>query len=201
MELCIASTLSNLPHHRLFTSNHTHRLRWQSSPPLKQLSIPRTNQGLLYYTNSSLRSASEDTSSGPSQYVEESGVVTVEEVLPAENNSYAEIAPKEVAKEESALDGQGQAFEFLDELDIKFDSKDTYSILLFGGGALIALWIATAVVGAIDSIPLFPKLMEVVGLGYTVWFSKRYLIFKENREELVAKILEIKQQVVGSNDD
>ncbi|GMP25916.1 hypothetical protein CsSME_00002566 [Camellia sinensis var. sinensis] len=74
---------------------------------------------LLYYTNSSLRSTSEDTSSGPSQYVEESGVVTVEEVLPVENNSYAEIAPKEVAKEESALDGQVQAFEFLDELDIK----------------------------------------------------------------------------------
>lgn len=24
----------------------------------------------------------------------------------------------------------------------------------------------------------FPKLMEVVGLGYTVWFTSRYLIFK-----------------------
>lgn len=70
--------------------------------------------------------------------------------------------------------------------------------------------------------------MEVVGLGYTIWFSSRYLIFKvvigiacleiqlfnhvkayliiittlqENREELVAKVQVLKQQVLGSNDD
>ncbi|KAG6649836.1 hypothetical protein CIPAW_06G000800 [Carya illinoinensis] len=35
-------------------------------------------------------------------------------------------------------------------------------------GALVALWFASTIVGAIDSIPLFTKLMEVVGLGYTL---------------------------------
>lgn len=44
-----------------------------------------------------------------------------------------------------------------------------------------------------------PKLLEVVGLGYIVWFSTRYLIFKKNREELSAKIEELKQQVLGSD--
>lgn len=70
--------------------------------------------------------------------------------------------------------------------------------------------------------------MEVVGLGYTIWFSSRYLLFKvligiayldiqlfnhvkaylmmiiilqKNREELVAKVQVLKQQVLGSNDD
>ncbi|KAE8718531.1 hypothetical protein F3Y22_tig00110013pilonHSYRG00484 [Hibiscus syriacus] len=41
----------------------------------------------------------------------------------------------------------------------------------YGSGALVALWLASALVGAIDSIPLFPKLLEVVGLGYTFWFT------------------------------
>lgn len=32
--------------------------------------------------------------------------------------------------------------------------KDSYLILLYGGGSLFALWLAAAVVGAIDSIPV-----------------------------------------------
>lgn len=37
---------------------------------------------------------------------------------------------------------------------MQFDSEDTLSIVLFGSGSLIALWLALAVVGTIDSIPL-----------------------------------------------
>lgn len=37
---------------------------------------------------------------------------------------------------------------------IQFDSDGTNIILLYGGGALVALWFASAIVGAIDSIPL-----------------------------------------------
>lgn len=87
-------------------------------------------------------------------------------------------------------------------------TNDTGSVVLYGAGALVILWLSSAVIGAIDSIPLvciklqlfqyfhpkinflnanrfwfifavqFPKLLEVVGLGYTVWFSTRYLLFK-----------------------
>uniref|UniRef100_A0A5B7B053 Cyanobacterial aminoacyl-tRNA synthetase CAAD domain-containing protein n=1 Tax=Davidia involucrata TaxID=16924 RepID=A0A5B7B053_DAVIN len=202
MELCTLRTISNLPHHRLFSAGHSD-LRWNTSLPLKQTSTPRTNRGSLYYTNSSLRSTtSEETSSGASQYVgEEPGsVITVEDVQSVEKNSYGEMQ-KEVPKEDFSMDEQSQIFDFLDKLGIKLDSEDSYSIILFGGGALSALWLATAVVGAIDSIPVFPKLMEVVGLAYTLWFSSRYLIYKKNRDELAAKIEEIKQQVLGSIDD
>ncbi|XP_058179600.1 protein CURVATURE THYLAKOID 1D, chloroplastic-like isoform X2 [Rhododendron vialii] len=203
MEICTSRTISNVPHHMLLTLNNTHLLRRKSSLSLKQPSISRTNPGLLYCSHSSLRSTtSEETSSGASQYVREKpGLVTTEDVQPGEMNAYAEMAPEDVPTENSLLDGQVQASQFLDKLDIKLDSDDTFSVLLFGGGALVSLWIATLVVSAIDSIPVFPKFLEVVGLGYTVWFSTRYLIFKKNREELVAKIEEIKQQVLGSNDD
>lgn len=36
----------------------------------------------------------------------------------------------------------------------QFDYEETYSILVFGGGGAVALWLAAAVVGAIDSIPV-----------------------------------------------
>ena len=77
--------------------------------------------GLLYYTNSSLRSTtSEETSSGPTLYVEEEPeIVTVEDVQPVAKNSYAEIVKKDEVIEDSTVDGKAQAFELLDNLDIK----------------------------------------------------------------------------------
>ncbi|RXI07865.1 hypothetical protein DVH24_014431 [Malus domestica] len=57
------------------------------------------------------------------------------------------------------------------------DCDDTYSLLLYGGGTLFALWLASVVVGAIDSIPL------------------------ENRDELVAKLQVLKKQVLRPDDD
>ncbi|KAG5062119.1 hypothetical protein JHK85_003302 [Glycine max] len=84
---------------------------------------------------------------------------------------------------------------------LMFDTDDTGSIVVYGGGALVALWLTSAVIGAIDSIPLFPKLLEVVGLAYTVWFTSRYLLFKQNRDELGAKIEELKGQIFGSEDN
>ncbi|XP_059301247.1 uncharacterized protein LOC132053301 [Lycium ferocissimum] len=103
--------------------------------------------------------------------------------------------------EDSELDFDSQLSKLFDKLNIKYDPEDSSSIILFGGAAVTALWLTTAIVGAIDSIPLFPKLLEVVGLGYTLWFSTRYLLFKKNRDELAAKIEELKQEVLGSSDD
>ncbi|KVI08671.1 hypothetical protein Ccrd_012962 [Cynara cardunculus var. scolymus] len=81
------------------------------------------------------------------------------------------------------------------------DFEDSFSIALLSVGGIAALWLTASIVGAIDNIPLFPKLMEVVGLGYTIWFSSRYLLFKRNRDELASKIEEIKQQVLGGKVD
>lgn len=204
MELCTtaarAISNSNLPHHKpLITPNQAH-LPWTSIISLKHYSISRKSPGSLY-TNSSLKSTtSEETPSGATQYIkdEPDGVVTFNGVESTEKSGNEEI---EVVKEETPLEDQGQPFEFLDKLNIELNSEDPVPIILFGGGGLAALWFATALVGAIDSIPVFPTLMEVVGLGYTIWFGTRYLLFKKNREELAANIEEIKQQVLGSKHD
>ncbi|KAL0917103.1 hypothetical protein M5K25_012149 [Dendrobium thyrsiflorum] len=95
---------------------------------------------------------------------------------------------------------QGEAGDFLSKLDVKLELNDTYYILFYGAGALLTLWISSSVVTAIDSLPLFPKVMELVGLGYTIWFSYRYLIFKKKREELFSMIEDLKEQIIGQSD-
>ncbi|XP_022752042.1 protein CURVATURE THYLAKOID 1D, chloroplastic-like [Durio zibethinus] len=179
-------------------------------PRLRAPPLPRsTNRGLrsrvLYFNNPLPKATtSEETSStGPNRFYgkDRDGVATLEQVPAVEKNTYNEKLPPEDPKEELAADEESQMFEFLEKFNIKLDSEDAYSIILYGSGALVALWLASTLVSAIDSIPLFPKLMEVVGLGYTFWFSSRYLLFKKNREELAAKIEELKLQVLGLDDD
>ncbi|KAM3194300.1 hypothetical protein ACQJBY_070772 [Aegilops geniculata] len=84
------------------------------------------------------------------------------------------------------------------KLQLGFKEIATY--VIYGTGAFFAGWVLSAVVSAIDSIPLLPRILEMVGLGYMVWFSSRYLLFKENREELFAKAYDLKMRIVGSGD-
>uniref|UniRef100_A0A453L0S5 Cyanobacterial aminoacyl-tRNA synthetase CAAD domain-containing protein n=1 Tax=Aegilops tauschii subsp. strangulata TaxID=200361 RepID=A0A453L0S5_AEGTS len=81
------------------------------------------------------------------------------------------------------------------------DSDSSYTALVYGSSAIVAIWISSIVVSALESVPVVPQVMEVVGLGFTVWFTSRYLIFKENRDELITRIGSIKRQVLGSRDD
>ncbi|RLN35733.1 protein CURVATURE THYLAKOID 1D, chloroplastic-like [Panicum miliaceum] len=52
-----------------------------------------------------------------------------------------------------------------------------------------------------DCPVMVPQVMEVVGLGFTIWFTSRYLIFKENRDELITRVSSIKKQILGSHDN
>ncbi|CAM0913775.1 unnamed protein product [Alopecurus aequalis] len=79
-----------------------------------------------------------------------------------------------------------------------FREASTYAI--YGTAAFFAGWIVSAVVSVIESIPLLPRILEIVGLGYTVWFSSRYLLFKESRDELFAKAYDLKLKIIGSGD-
>lgn len=71
----------------------------------------------------------------------------------------------------------------------------------YAGGAFAALWVTTTVIGAVNAIPLVPRIMELVGLGYTTWFVYRYLLFKDSRAELSADIDEVKAKISGTFSD
>ncbi|XP_073038774.1 uncharacterized protein [Primulina eburnea] len=126
---------------------------------------------------------------------ESDSVITVQvvESLTVEKKEDYINQPDVVPQEDDSL----QLLKFLEDLNIKFDYEDKYSIIAFGIGGLIALRISVAVIGAIDSIPLLPKVLELVGLGYTIWFTTRYLIFEQNREEFVARVKQLKEEVIG----
>ncbi|XP_051130092.1 uncharacterized protein LOC127250645 isoform X2 [Andrographis paniculata] len=80
------------------------------------------------------------------------------------------------SSDESPVD----ANELIEDLKQKWDAVENKpTVILYGSGAIVALWFASVVVGAINSIPLVPKMMELVGLGYAGWFVYRYLLFKD----------------------
>ncbi|KDP28533.1 hypothetical protein JCGZ_14304 [Jatropha curcas] len=89
--------------------------------------------------------------------------------------------------------------ELFTDLKEKWDAVENKStVLLYGGGAIVAVWLSSIVVGAINSVPLLPKIMELVGLGYTGWFVYRYLLFKSSRKELATDIDALKKKIAGT---
>ncbi|KAL6911433.1 hypothetical protein ACP4OV_000238 [Aristida adscensionis] len=89
--------------------------------------------------------------------------------------------------------------ELIEDLKAKWDAiEDKTTVLTYAGGAIVALWLSSVIVGAVNSVPLLPKLMELVGLGYTGWFVYRYLLFKESRKELAEDIESIKKKIAGT---
>ncbi|TKY64020.1 CURVATURE THYLAKOID 1A [Spatholobus suberectus] len=82
---------------------------------------------------------------------------------------------------------------------LKWDAVENKStVLLYGGGAIVAVWLSSILVSAINSVPLLPKIMELVGLGYTGWFVYRYLLFKSSRKELATDIEALKKKISGT---
>ncbi|KAL3829717.1 hypothetical protein ACJIZ3_018519 [Penstemon smallii] len=104
-----------------------------------------------------------------------------------------------LVKASSSDETQLDANELFTDLKEKWDGVENKStVLLYGGGAIVAVWLASTVVGAINSVPLLPKVMELVGLGYTGWFVYRYLLFKSSRKELATDIEAIKKKIAGT---
>ncbi|MEH2244143.1 CAAD domain-containing protein [Nostoc sp.] len=59
------------------------------------------------------------------------------------------------------------------------------------------LRIFLAVLKAINDIPLVSPILELIGLGYTIWFTFRYLLKDSTRQELAAEIRLFKKQILG----
>ncbi|GMI94124.1 CURVATURE THYLAKOID 1D [Hibiscus trionum] len=204
MEPLTAPSISTLPS-ITFSASTPSLLPRLRPPPLSRSASLRLRYRVLRFSNTlpKATSSEETSSTGPNRFFgdDRDGIATLEEVPTVEKNVINENLSPEEPKPESASDEESQMFEFLEKLNIKLENEDASSIILYGSGALVAVWLASALVGAIDSIPLFPKLLEVVGLGYTFWFTSRYLIFKKNREELATKVEELKQKILGSDEN
>ncbi|XP_027350401.1 protein CURVATURE THYLAKOID 1A, chloroplastic-like [Abrus precatorius] len=111
----------------------------------------------------------------------------------SENRKISQLLTRASSEETST---SVDASELFTDLKQKWDALENKStVLLYGGGAIVALWLSSILVGAINSVPLLPKIMELVGLGYTGWFVYRYLLFKSSRKELATDIEALKKKI------
>ncbi|KAL4458889.1 hypothetical protein ABPG75_013754 [Micractinium tetrahymenae] len=104
---------------------------------------------------------------------------------------------KAVAARAEATEGtQVDVDKVVKDLQEKWDKvENKTSVVVYGAGGIVVLWLASTIVGALNNIPLLPKLFELVGLGYSAWFTYRYLLFKSSREELVEDIESLKKKI------
>ena len=109
---------------------------------------------------------------------------------------FAPLQIRASSTDESAAVDPNELFSDLKEKWDRVENKST--VIVYGGGAIVGVWLSSVVVGAINSVPLLPKIMELVGLGYTGWFVYRYLLFKSSRKELVDDIEAIKKKITGT---
>merc|ERR1711869_52013 len=86
------------------------------------------------------------------------------------------------------------------ELAERWDkTENKSSVVLLGGGAVELLWLSSTIVGAVNNIPLLPKLMELIGLLYTAWFVYRYLLFKSSRQVFMQDFQELRKKMVSGD--
>jgi HAD superfamily hydrolase (TIGR01509 family) len=93
--------------------------------------------------------------------------------------------------------GGQRLFETLDRFP-----QENRSILLgsaFVVAVLLVLKVLFAVMSSLNDIPLVAPLLELIGLGYTVWFINRYLLKEATRQELSQKLQALKNQVLGAS--
>ncbi|KAJ0668959.1 putative cyanobacterial aminoacyl-tRNA synthetase, CAAD domain, protein CURVATURE THYLAKOID 1 [Helianthus annuus] len=86
--------------------------------------------------------------------------------------------------------------ELFNDLKEKWDAVENKpTVIIYGAGAAVAIWLSSVVIGAINKVPLLPNLMELVGVGYSGWFVYRYLLFESSRKELTTNIESIKKKI------
>ncbi|KAM3385698.1 hypothetical protein ACQJBY_009452 [Aegilops geniculata] len=77
--------------------------------------------------------------------------------------------------------------------------EDKYAVATIGVAGLVALWTAVGALKSIDKLPIFPGVLELVGIGYTGWFTYRNLIFQPDREALISNIKSTYNEITGSS--
>lgn len=77
------------------------------------------------------------------------------------------------------------------------NSEDRIGLVGLGFAAVVALWTSSKIIGAIDKLPLFPTMFEIIGILFSTWFVYRYLLFKPDREELVETVKSTVSNILG----
>jgi hypothetical protein len=79
----------------------------------------------------------------------------------------------------------------------RFMSQNRRAIIntLLALALFITLRLIFAVLDVLDDVPLLTPLLQLVGLGYSLWFMNRYLLKAESRRELLQRIQGVTQDL------
>ncbi|NJK27569.1 MAG: hypothetical protein HC925_01980 [Coleofasciculaceae cyanobacterium SM2_3_26] len=64
-------------------------------------------------------------------------------------------------------------------------------------GGYISVRVLVEVLASLETIPLLSPALELIGMGYTIWFLYRYAIGAENRQELWVQLSKIKDYILS----
>ena len=76
--------------------------------------------------------------------------------------------------------------------------KQPIIIIALIPATIISLKVVLAVIDALNDIPLLSPTFELVGIGYSTWFTYRYLLKASTRQELYQELQTLKEQLLGS---
>ncbi len=110
--------------------------------------------------------------------------------------------PPLTAEQVSAL--SKQLLEFIQQLPVYMFNTFQTSPLRTAGlvlGAIFGVKLGFAILDALNDIPLVSPTFELVGIGYTAWFTYRYLLFAPNRKELGEQIDTISAKILGKKNN
>jgi len=114
------------------------------------------------------------------------------------SSSRSSIIARAVQEDTSTDEITEKAEQLLKDAKARWDKvEDKTTVVIYVVGGIVVLTIANSILSAFESVPLFGKILEVVGLGYSTWFVYRYLLFTPSRQELYRKIDDLLSQITG----
>jgi hypothetical protein len=118
----------------------------------------------------------------------------------ADNGNLPQLASKESEPEWQKF--IRQIVDFLNKLPDYLGSafnnnKQSLITLVLILSAFVTVKVAIALLDAVNSLPLLQPILELIGLFYSIWFTFRYLLKYETRQELSKKFSSFKQQSLG----
>ncbi|MBE9230143.1 CAAD domain-containing protein [Cuspidothrix issatschenkoi LEGE 03284] len=126
------------------------------------------------------------------------------DILSVSGGNNSNLLPISVGKESESQWQQvsRQIPDFLNKLPDFLGSafhknKPSLIMLVLILSAFVAVKVAIALLDAVNSLPVLQPILELIGLFYSIWFTFRYLLKCETRQELSQKFNAFKQQSLG----
>jgi CAAD domains of cyanobacterial aminoacyl-tRNA synthetase len=119
----------------------------------------------------------------------------------ADNQNLPKLPPASQSNEQwqqigrQVSDFLAQSPEYLSRFFNQYKQPLLTLVLIFS--AIVTLKVVLAILSAIGGIPLLSPTFELIGIGYTIWFSFRYLLKASTRQELAHQIRHFQNEIVG----